>query len=169
MRPEKNLLSDEVGRHLAKSSYVFLAKYTRASVVDVTNLRARLAKEKAEFHVVKNSALRVAARKASYPELDSFLTGQTAIIVGGSNPTAIAKIVRDFFKETQKVEVKGGVLTKKLLAAEDVTALADMPPIEVVQAQLLGLFQMPAQQFVTLLNAVPGGLLNVLQAKSKQS
>jgi large subunit ribosomal protein L10 len=169
MRPEKNLLSDEVGRHLAKSSYVFLASYTRTTVADVTNLRNRLAKEKAEFHVVKNSALKAAAKKASYPELDTFLTGQTAIIVGGKNAAAVAKIIRDFFKETQKVEVKGGVLSKKVLKAADVTALADMPPLEVVQAQLLGLFKMPAQRFVSLLNNVPGGLLNVLQAKAKAS
>lgn len=167
MRAEKQFLADEVGRHLAKSDYVFVASYTKATVPDINSLRSKLRAEQAEFHVVKNSALRAAARAVDYPEID--LTGQNAIIVGGRNPSAVAKIVREFFKATQKMEVRGGVMGKKPLAAGDVEMLADLPPLPVVRAQLLGLFQVPSQQFVRLINTVPGGLVNVLQAKVRKS
>jgi large subunit ribosomal protein L10 len=167
MRAEKKYLSEEVGSHLAKSDYVFIANYTRATVPDLNTLRSQLRKEQAEFHVVKNSALRAAARAASYPELGN-LEGQNAIIVGGRNPSAVAKIVREFFKTSQKIEVRGGVMGKKLLAAGDIDQLADLPPLEAVRAQLLGLLQMPSQQFVRVLAAVPGGLVNVLQAKVRK-
>lgn len=166
MRAEKSILSEEVGRHLAKSDYVFLASYTKATVSDVTALRAKLKEQHAEFHVVKNSALKAAAKRASYPALDELLVGQLAIIVGGRDPSAVAKVVREFFKSTQKVEVKGGVLSKKALAAGDVEQLADLPPLPNLRAQLMGLLKVPASTFVGLLNNVPGGLLNVLQAKA---
>lgn len=167
MRAEKQFLSDEVARHLAKSDYVFIANYTKAKVPDINALRAQLRKQEAEFHVVKNSALVAAARAVGYPEITG-LSGQNAIIVGGRNASAVAKTVRDFFKSTQKIEVKAGVLDKKALVASDVEQLADLPPLEVVRAQLLGLFQVPSQQFVRVLAAVPGGLVNVLQAKVRK-
>lgn len=167
MRAEKQYLSDEVARHLAKSDYVFIASYTKATVPDINKLRGKLRAEKAEFHVVKNSALRAAARAASYPELDD-LSGQNAIIVGGKNPSAVAKIVRDFFKDTQKMGVSTGVIGKKRISGADVEQLADLPPLEVVRAQLLGLFQVPSSQFVRVLAAAPASLLNVLQAKVRK-
>jgi large subunit ribosomal protein L10 len=146
---------------------VFIANYTRATVVDLNKLRSELRKEKAEFHVVKNSALRAAARAAELPDLGE-LSGQNAIIVGGKNASAVAKIIREFFKASQKIEVRSGVMTKRPLAAADIEQLADLPPLEVVRAQLLGLLQVPSQQFVRLINAVPGGLVNVLQAKVRK-
>lgn len=167
MRAEKKFLSEEVGRHLSKSDYLFIASYTKATVPDINTLRVQLRKEQAEFHVVKNSALRAAARDANLPEIAG-LVGQNAIIVGGKNPSAVAKIVREFFKSTQKMQVKAGVMGGKALAAADVEMLADLPPLEVVRAQLLGLFQVPSQQFVRLLAAAPASLLNVMQAKVRK-
>ena len=61
MRPEKNYLIAEVETHLKKSEYVILANFTKVTVSDVADLRSKLNAEKAEFHVVKNSSLRVAA------------------------------------------------------------------------------------------------------------
>jgi len=79
----------------------------------------------------------------------------------------VAKILRQFFKEKQKIEVKAGVLSKKLITAKQVEQLAEMPPLEVLRAQLLGLLNQPAGSFVRIINAVPQGLVNVLSAKAK--
>ena len=91
MRAEKQYLIDEVATHLKKSDYVILANYTKATVADVADLRKKLAAESAEFHVVKNSSLRVAAKALGLPPFESALSGQTAIIVGGKNSPAVAK------------------------------------------------------------------------------
>ena len=165
MRVEKKYLIEEVAGHLKKSDYVILANFDRMTVADVAELRQRLAAHKAEFHVVKNSSLRVAAEALKLPAFNTVLTGPTAIIVGGRNSPGVAKVVRDFIKEKQKVVVKAGVLGQKVLTPAEIEQLAGLPPLEALQAQLLGLLSQPASLFVRVLNAVPQGVANVLQAK----
>lgn len=165
MRAEKQYLIAEVESHLKKSDYVILANFTGATVADVADLRQKLAAEKAEFHVIKNSSLRVAAKALGLPDIESVLTGPTAVVVGGKNSPGVAKILKQFFKDKQKVVVKAGVLSKKLITAKQVDQLADMPSLDVMRAQLLGLLNQPAGAFVRVINAVPQGLVNVLQAK----
>ncbi|MDD3179963.1 MAG: 50S ribosomal protein L10 [Opitutaceae bacterium] len=165
MRAEKKYLIDEVTGHLKKSDYVILTNYNRMTVEDVAKLRGRLAPHAAEFHVVKNSSLRIAAQALGLPDFDSALTGPTAVIVGGRNSPGVAKVIKDFFKETQKVEVKAGVLGNKLITPKDVEKLADLPSLDSLRAQLLCLLSQPGTMFVRVLNAVPQGMVNVLQAK----
>ena len=165
MRAEKKYLVDEVEKHLKKSDYVILANFNGVTVGDAADLRVKLAAENAEFHVVKNSSLRVAAKSLGLPDIDAQLVGPTAIIVGGKNSAGVAKIIKQFFKEKQKVEVKAGILSKKLITSKEVERLADLPSLEVLRAQLLGLLNQPAGSFVRIINAVPQGLVNVLQAK----
>jgi len=167
MRAEKKYLIDEVQTHLKKSDYVILANFNGVTVSDAAELRGKLAAEKAEYHVVKNSSLKVAAKSLGLPDLDSALLGPTAIVVGGRNSAGVAKILKQFFKERQKVEVKAAVLGKKLITSKDVERLAEMPSLETLRSQLLGLLNQPAGMLVRVINAVPQGLVNVLQAKAR--
>jgi large subunit ribosomal protein L10 len=165
MRVEKKYLIEEVAGHLKKSDYVILANYDKMTVADVAELRQRLAAHHAEFHVVKNSSLRVAAQALSLPDFDRALIGPTAIIVGGRNSPGVAKVLRDFIKEKQKIVLKAGVLGARLISSGEIEKLAELPSLEALRAQLLGLLQQPASSFVRVLNAVPSGVVNVLQAK----
>jgi len=165
MRAEKQYLVAEVETHLKKSDYVILTNFTGVTVADVADLRAELKKENAEFHVVKNSSLRVAAKAMGLPEFEDSLAGPTAIVVGGANSPGVAKIVTDYFKSKQKVEVKAAILSQKLLTADDVKALAALPSLDALRAQLLGLLNQPGTMLVRVLNAVPQSVVNVLQAK----
>jgi len=165
MRPEKQFLVDEINSHLDKSDYVFVADYKRATVPDIASLRGQLAEEEAEFHVIKNNILKVAAKGRGFPELDEHLTGQNAIVIGGKNPSGVAKVLNKFFAKEDKIEVKVGVLSNQRLGSDEVVALSKLPSIEALRAQLLGLLSQPAQQLVFVLNAVPQNVLNVLQAK----
>ena len=153
MRAEKNYLIAEVESHLKKSDYVILANFTKVTVADVADLRAKLAAEKAEFHVVKNSSLRVAAKALGLPEFESSLAGPTAVIVGGKNSAGVAKILKKFFTEKQKLEVKVGVLEKKLITAADLAKIADLPPFDVLRSQFLSLLTSNAAAFVRVLDA----------------
>jgi large subunit ribosomal protein L10 len=165
MRAEKKYLIEEVAGHLKKSDYVILANYDKMTVADVAELRLRLTPHRAEFHVVKNSSLRVAGQALHLPEFESALIGPTAIIVGGKNSPGVAKVLRDFIKEKQKIVLKVGVLGQKLILPADLERLADMPSLDTLRAQLLGLLQQPAGLFVRVINAAPQGLVNVLQAR----
>ncbi len=165
MRAEKQYLVSEVETHLKKSDYVILTDFAGVTVAEVAELRAELRKENAEFHVVKNSSLRVAAKALGLPEFEESLTGPTAIIVGGDNSPGAAKAVTEFFKSKKKVEVKSAVLSDKLLNADDVKALAALPSLDALRGQLLGLLSQPGTMLVRVLNAVPQNVVNVLQAK----
>lgn len=169
MRPEKKFLIDEVNTHLDKSDYMFLADYQSSTVVDIAELRAELVKEEAEFHVVKNNILRVAARDRGFPELDDQLVGQNAIVIGGKNPSGVAKILTKYFDSKDKMDVKVGVLSSQRIDKDEVVALSKLPGLDSLRAQLLGLLNQPAQSLVFVLNGVPQAVVNVLQAKADQS
>lgn len=168
MRPEKKYLVEEVNTHLDKSDYVYLTNYERITVDEIAELRAQLSEHDAEFHVIKNSIFGVAAASKELPDLSEHLIGQTAIIVGGNNPSGVAKVIGEFFKKKEKIEMKAGIVNERALTKEEIEVLAKLPGLEVLRAQLLGLLTQPATGFVRVLNAVPQGFVNVLQAKVRQ-
>lgn len=168
MRPEKKYLVEAVGSHLDKSNYVFLTNFERISVAETADLRNRLEKEGAEFHVVKNSLLNIAAKERNFPDLKPLLEGPIAIVVGGDNPSGVAKVLKEYFKEKDKVDVKGGVLEDRALTPEQIEALAKLPGMEVLRAQLLGLLNQPASMMVQILAAVPRSMVQVLHAKATE-
>jgi len=153
MRAEKQFLVAEVESHLKKSDYVILTNFTGVTVSDVAELRADLRKENAEFHVVKNSSLRVAIKALGLPEVDASLNGPTAIVVGGQNSAGVAKIIKKFFETKQKLELKVGVMDKKLVSAAELSAIADLPPFDALRAQFLSLLTSNAAAFVRVLDA----------------
>jgi large subunit ribosomal protein L10 len=168
MQPEKKILVEEVGAYLDKSDYVFLADFERVTVAETEELRQILADVGAEFHVVKNRILKIAAAERELNVDQEYLTGPTAIVVGGDNAPGVAKALEKFFKDKKKLEVKGGVLESISITTDQISDLAKLPPADVLKAQLLGLFNQPATQMVRIIQAVPEGMLNVLQAKADQ-
>lgn len=166
MRPEKTFLIEEAKSHLKKSEYFFLTDYKGIDAKETTELRSKLAERGAEFHVVKNSSIRLAADSNVVEFLDAELKGHTAIIVGGDDATGVAKALSDYFKSKKKVTVKGGALGERTLSAADIKQLATLPGIEQLRAQLLSLLNTPASSLVTLLSAPARGMVTVLKAKA---
>ncbi len=179
MRPEKKYLVDELDAYLSRSDYVFLTDFQSLNVIDTADLRGRLAKEQAEFHVVKNRIFKVTAEQREMPDLSEHLKGQTGIVIGGENPTEVAKILFKYFKDKEKNDVKAGVLDNAALSRDDVEALAKLPSKDELRAKLAGMLTMPATNLVrtlnapgqglaTCLNGVGQGLANVLKARADQ-
>lgn len=166
MQIEKKFLVEETGSHLDKSDYVFFADFTKVTVAETESLRKQLAEYGAEFHVVKNRILSRAAEEREIEISSDLLAGPTAIVVGGNNPPGVAKVLEKFIKDTKKLEIKGGSLSRNPLTVAEITELSKLPTEEVLKAQLLGLLNQPATMMVRVVQAVPQGLLNVLQAKA---
>ncbi len=168
MRNEKKLLAQWICKQLDKSNYVFITDFSKITVKEVASLRHELHKENSEFHVIKNSILKTVVSERSLPNLDSLLSGQSAIVVGGNNPSGVAKVLKKFYKDSkeEKFAIKGGILDNTLLSIGEVNTLAELPSLEVLRGQLLSLFNAPVQKCVRLFNAVPQNILNVLQAKA---
>ncbi|MDR0351065.1 MAG: 50S ribosomal protein L10 [Puniceicoccales bacterium] len=169
MRSEKAFFVDEVVKHLSKSDYVYLSDFTGVSVLAISILRNNLRNEAAECHVVKNSILRIALKNKVDSFDKSWFAGHTAMIVGGSNPSAVAKVLAKFSKDNEnRMWFKGGILKSNKLSPNEINAMAELPSLEVLQAKLLSLLNEPASGLVRILNAIPQGVVNVLHAKVKQ-
>jgi len=154
-RPEKVAVVEEVKSRLGSSDAAILTEYRGLTVKNLAELRSSLRESGAEYKIYKNTLVRFAVRDLDLTELESSLTGPTAIAFVKGDAAAAAKTLRDFSKTHPPLVVKGGVLGDKVLTAQDTTALADLPSREILLSQLAGLFAQPMQQFAGLLQALP--------------
>ena len=169
MRPEKAYLIEEASNHLAKSNYFFLTDYQGINAEETTELRKNLADRGAEFHVIKNSSLKLATKDKDISEISTHLSGHTAIVVGGDDASGVAKALGEYFKKTKKVTVKAGALGDRLLDASEIKQLAKLPGLESLRAQLLSLVSSPSTQLVSLLSAPSRVFVTVLKAKADKN
>ncbi|MDD5727986.1 MAG: 50S ribosomal protein L10 [Victivallales bacterium] len=165
MRSEKTHLVNYIGGLLKDSDYVYFVSYQGLNVEDFSDFRNQLAGSNAACHVLKN---RMVKKAAELFEIDGLaeveLKDSTALISGTGDPGIVAKIITDFGKKKEAVAPKGGYFEGALLSAVDVSEIAALPAKEVLQAQLLGVLQAPARNFVSLLHAKAATILNVLNA-----
>jgi large subunit ribosomal protein L10 len=137
-------------------------------VGDFSELRNRLAPAGAEMHVVKNNFLKRAMTDSGFPEAGETLTGQTAVVTGDKDVAPVAKIFKTFAAEFKVAALKIGFVDRSILSAAELEKLADLPPRDVLQAQLLGLFLSPATRLVRLLNEPGSALARLLNAKAEK-
>lgn len=165
MRPEKTLIVSDVREKLQASPFLLIVDYTGMKVPHFEELRSRLSLAGSRISVVRNTFLKIAAKDLSMPELETSLTGQTAMITGEVDICAAAKVVKTFAAEFKLPTIRAGVLDNAPLTADQVSELANLPSKDVLQAKLLGLLQAPASQFVRILNEPAASLARVLKAK----
>ncbi len=168
MRPEKSQMVEELSRQVGGSPYVLLTDYTGLTVQHFSELRKRLAGAAAECHVVKNSLMQRALEAAKLPKANGSLTGMTALVVGKtqSEITAVAKILKQFAKDTERLKVKLGYMGAEVLQPAQIAVLADLPSRDVLRAQLIGLLQTPATRLAVVLAAPAGQVARVLKARA---
>ena len=168
MRPEKKYLVQEAQNYLDNSGYFILTDYKGINSEETSELREKLSQRGAEFHVVKNSSLKIATKERKLGELEEYLSGHTAIVLGGDDVSGVAKELQEYFKAKNKVPVKAGAIGDKALTADEIKTLSKLPNLDVLRAQFLSLLNTPATQMVSLLNAPARNFVQVLQAKADQ-
>jgi large subunit ribosomal protein L10 len=168
MRAEKKFISAEYVNRLSQSPFFIVVDYRGLSVGQFTELRKRLSKTNAELHVVKNTLFRVAAKEAGLADLTGSLAGQLAVVTGKKDVAAAAKVLKTYQSEFEKPKLQFGYVGSKALKAEELRALADLPPLEQLQAKILGLLQAPATKLAVLINTPGSQLARVIKAKSEQ-
>ena len=168
MRAEKKFISAEYVNRLSQSPFFIVVDYRGLSVGQFTELRKRLSKTNAELHVVKNTLFRVAAKEAGLADLTGSLAGQLAVVTGKKDVAAAAKVLKTYQSEFEKPKLQFGYVGSKALKADELRALADLPPLEQLQAKILGLLQAPATKLAVLINTPGSQLARVIKAKSEQ-
>jgi large subunit ribosomal protein L10 len=164
MRPEKESILKEMTDAIDASEHILLADYSGMKVKHFNLLRTNLRAVGARSLVVKNSLFNVALGKSGRAVPESALAGKTLMVTGGADITAVAKSLKAFIKDQKVLAIKGGSLNTQMLSEQDVDAMADMPPREVMLGRLVGTVQAPMTQFVGVMHAKVSSLLYVLTA-----
>lgn len=166
-KPEKIESVAELKERIQSHSVVVMTKYVGVTAGQVTELRRRLREQKVELKVYKNTLAARALDELGIGDAAKFMEGPTAWAFS-DDIVAPSKVFRDFAKEAPAVQMSGGILDGKALAKAQVEALADMPPREVLLAQLVGTLAAPLQNLVGVVNALPRNLVNVLDQIRRQ-
>jgi large subunit ribosomal protein L10 len=143
-----------VAAKLRESVTTVVADYRGLNVAQVTELRKQLREAGIEFQVLKNTLLRRATAAAELTELDAVLTGPTAIAFGKDDAVSAAKILNDFAKKNNALELKGAVVEGRVIGVEEIKALAELPSREGLLSMLLSVLQAPMRNFALAVKAV---------------
>ena len=152
-RPEKVATVEEIREKLEGARAAVLTEYRGLTVSELADLRASLRAAEAEYKVYKNTLARRAAEEAGMADLVSLLQGPTAITFVKGDAVAVAKALRDYSRTNAHLVVKGGLLGTRVIQPNDVAALADIEPREVLLAKIAGGFQAPLVKAAGLFQA----------------
>ena len=163
-RAEKIRFVEDMKDRLERAKASFLVNYKGLNVEAMNKLRKELRKAGAEFQVVKNRLLKLAAESTDTAGLQEYMKGPTAVAISYEDPIAPAKAIVEFAKENDQLEIKAGQISGKIIDVETVKRLAELPSREILLAQTLSVMQAVPTSFVRVLNGIIVQLLYALKA-----
>jgi large subunit ribosomal protein L10 len=168
IRPEKVAMIAKLKNTMANAKGVVLTDFRGIKVAQDTKLRRKMREAGVEYSVIKNNMASIAAKETGIEGFDTYLKGPLAMISSDKDPVAPAKLISEFIKENRIMEIKGGLVEGKVIDAEAVKSLANLPAREVLLARLLGSMQSPITGFVTVLQGNIRNLVYALDAVRQQ-
>lgn len=150
----KKALVQQLSERLQNAKAGVLADFRGLSVEQDTDLRRKLREAGVDYTVMKNSIIRFASKEVGLEDLGSVLEGPTAIATSSEDVLAPAKVLCDFAKDNELLEVKAGFVEGKVISVEDVKQYASIPSKEVLISKMLGSLQSPISKLARTLQAI---------------
>ncbi len=166
-RTEKREFVSTLAAVFAETSMVVVTRNDGLTVAQVTDLRRRMLAAGAKYKVAKNRLADLALDGTRFDGIAPLLKGPTAL-AWATDPVAVAKTTVEFAKTNDKLVILGGALGTQTLNADGVRALAELPSLDVLRAQLVGLIATPATRIAGVLQAPAGQLARVFGAYAKK-
>lgn len=151
---KKKQIVEEITEKLQNSVSTVIVDYRGLTVAEITELRKQLREAGVEFKVYKNTLMRRAAEQAGLADLNEALVGPSAVAFSTEDVIAPAKILNNFAKEHEDLEIKIGVIEGKVASKEEVKAIAELPSREGLLSMLLSVLQAPIRNFALAVKAV---------------
>ena len=165
---EKKKIVDNLNQRFSKSAIVIVSDYKGLDVSTINDLRRKLREENIEFQVVKNSLLVRAAEQTDVDLIKDQFKGPNAVALSYTDPVAPAKVLTNFAKDHEELEIKGGVLNGQVLELNDIKTLSAMPSRDQLLGKLVSTLNAVPASFVRTLSEIPKKLLYVLLAVKEQ-
>ena len=152
---EKQAIVAAISEKLKGAAAGVLVDYSGITVAEDTEMRRKLREANVDYSVVKNTLVRFALDGAGLNELDSVLNGTTSLAVSADDPIAPARVLCEYADKLQNhFEVKGGFMDGKVMGVDEIKALAKIPPMPVLRAQVLGTMLAPITSLAVVLKAI---------------
>ncbi|CCU78794.1 LSU ribosomal protein L10p (P0) [Halanaerobium saccharolyticum subsp. saccharolyticum DSM 6643] len=161
-RPEKEAVVKELTDKFTSAKSLVITDYLGLNVAEMTELRSKLREAGVEFKVVKNTLATIAANDVEMDEMTKYFSGPTAIAFGEEDAVSPAKILVEYAKDHEVLEVKAGLLNGEIIAKEKVEALAEIPSREELLAKAFASMKAPLTGLVNVLQGNIRGLVQVL-------
>ncbi len=161
-RPEKEAVVKELTDKFNSSKSLVITDYLGLNVAEMTELRKQLREAGVDFKVVKNTLATIAANDVEMNNMTEFFSGPTAIAFGEEDAVSPARILVEFAKDHEVIEIKAGILNGELISKEKVESLAEIPSREVLLAQAFAGMKAPLTGLVNVLQGNIRGLVQVL-------
>jgi large subunit ribosomal protein L10 len=161
---EKQSIVEDLKDRFTRSKVVIVTDYKGLNVTSINSLRRQLREADCEYRVVKNTLLRRASEETDIAVIKDTFTGPNAVTFSYEDPVAPAKVLTEFAKSNDKLEIRVGVMDGKMLDVNAIKALSALPSHEVLLSQLLAVMNGVPRSFVSTLHNILGQLLNVLMA-----
>lgn len=162
-RSEKTEAVETLNASFNEAAVVVVTRNLGLTVAQSTDLRNKMREAGASYKVAKNRLAKIALKDTQYDGISDLLTGPTALATS-TDPVAAAKVVAEFAKANDKLEIVGGAMGATVLDVEGVKALASMPSLDELRAKLVGLVQAPATKLAQLSTAPAAKLARVFGA-----
>ncbi|OWZ84500.1 50S ribosomal protein L10 [Natranaerobius trueperi] len=167
-RQQKEQLVQELTEKLSNSQGAVLVDYRGLDVSQMEELRGKLREAEVDFKVVKNTLTKIAAEEVGIENLDSHLEGPIGIAFGFEDPVAPAKILNDFAKDNEELELKAGILEGSVIGEDKVKELAKLPSREELLGKVAGTFQAPITGFASTCQGVIRKFVYAVEAVRKE-
>ena len=167
-KTERQATVESLTELLKGSPNVFVTDFSGLNVLRMTELRRRLRGAGVDYVVVKNTLAQRAFAANGVHALDEHLAGPTGLVLSGTDAMAGAKVLTDFAREFEKPAIKIGLVDGRRVTPAQVKRLADLPPREVLLAQLAGYIQAPMAQFAGVMNGLLSQMVGALEALRAQ-
>ena len=164
----KKQIVEDLKEKFATTKVVIVTDYKGLNVAQMTELRRKLNEANVEYKVVKNTLLKRASEGTDAKLLTDVFKGPSGIAFSFDDPVAPAKVLTQFAKDNDKLEIKAGVMDGKIMDLDAITALSKLPSREELLAQVLSAMNAVPAGLVRALADVPRRMVNVLNAIKDQ-
>lgn len=168
-KERKQEILREYSDWIKRSKAVILTQYKGLPMKELDLIRSKMRELGGEFHVVKNTLGALAFKEAGLSIPEKLFEGSTAISFAFDDPPAVAKMMTDYIKGSEFMKIKGGYLDTQVLSEAQVKVLADLPPLPVLRAQLLGVLMAPASRLARTLSEPARQVAAVFKAYTERN